>query len=208
MCTCKYVHGPCITWVDSSLSCMMIWNVFFRAVFCVCFFQDTCDTCRIVLLLLCVVKSVLLQSLLWLKRVDLWARCDFIPRHDNNNKQQGKWAKFSILNIPLGNLEQQTSSADLLTQEELLLFLWILDPNQSESRYFCAEDHTVVKQNPWLIPRIPSLTTLAARLSRQLKTYSDDVNECCFSRVLKTNQRQLHLLLPKQRPEPVQKPVY
>lgn len=101
----------------------MIWDIFFRAVVCVCFFQDTCDTCRnVLLLLLCVVKSVLLQPLLWLKRVDLWARRDFIPRYDNNNKQQGKWAKFSILNIPLGNLEQQTSSADLLTQEELLRF--------------------------------------------------------------------------------------
>lgn len=39
-------------------------------------------------------------------------------------------------------------------------------------------------------------------------TYSYHIDECCFSGVLKSHQCQLHLLFPKEGPEPVQKPIY
>lgn len=39
-------------------------------------------------------------------------------------------------------------------------------------------------------------------------TYRYHIDECGFSGVLKSHQCQLHLLLPKEGPEPVQQPVY
>ena len=38
-------------------------------------------------------------------------------------------------------------------------------------------------------------------------TYGDDVNESCLSRVLKADQRQLHLLFPEEALEPFDYPV-
>lgn len=96
----------------------------------------------------------------------------------------------------------QSSSADLLTQRTATHTRGCVCGDFIQNK---GKQNTL-EQNPWLILPNPSLVTLAV-LSKQLKTYSDDVNECCFPRVLEADQRQLHLLLPKQRPEPVQKPV-
>lgn len=207
------MHGACIKWANPSSThstrCLVICNGFFF------FFEQVgaglCHSLPVTEVVMCsccgggwLSKCVLTGCPLTRKRVDLWETCHFTPKPKTITKNTPRRV-FAGLTLAYYTSRSvtQSSSADLLTQR-----------TATHTRDCVCGDfiqnkgkQNTLEQNPWLILPNPSLVTLAV-LSKQLKTYSDDVNECCFPRVLEADQRQLHLLLPKQRPEPVQKPVY
>lgn len=57
------------------------------------------------------------------------------------------------------------------------------------------------------LPRIEARAHTDSALRANI-SHRYHVDERSFSGVLKSHQRKLHLLFPKEGPEPVQKPVY